>query len=54
MEGKCACIKITETDEGYRIDVTGKEFKEMFACCFQPTKAEKDSKSGCCAEGEKE
>jgi len=33
MEKDCGNIKVTETDDGYRIDITGKDLKEAIGCC---------------------
>ncbi len=32
MEKEMGQIKFTETDDGFRVDVTGKTFKEAFSC----------------------
>lgn len=29
-------ITVIETDEGFRIEVTGKDLKECFSCCCMP------------------
>ncbi len=49
MEKQCGQFKITETDDGYRIDVKGKNLKEMFSCCASMFDQEEESKSTCCA-----
>jgi hypothetical protein len=42
-------IKFVETDEGFRIEVTGKDLKEWFSCCCMPALGvAKQSKSECC------
>jgi len=49
MEKECGQIKCTETDDGFRIEVTGKNLKEWFSCCCMPgLKSSKESKSECC------
>lgn len=62
MEEKCVRIKVTETEEGYRLDVKGKNLKDLLACCVkvvkdgvaedsscrEPSSGEKDDKSQCC------
>lgn len=55
MEKECGQIKCTETDDGFRIEVTGKNLKDWFSCCCMPIlKTSKEDQSGCCpAEGEK-
>ncbi|MGB2769012.1 MAG: hypothetical protein WBC88_04730 [Candidatus Zixiibacteriota bacterium] len=53
MEKEKGQIKFTETDEGFRIDVIGKDLKEWFSCCCMPMfKAAKESKPECCPPGE--
>ncbi len=32
MERECCNIKVTELDDGYRIEITGKDFKEKCNC----------------------
>jgi hypothetical protein len=54
MEKECCNIKITELDDGYRFEITGKELKEkcncleiLRNCCGQqPVAAGK--KNSCC------
>lgn len=36
MEKEKGQIKFIETDDGYRIEVKGKDLKEMFSCCCVP------------------
>ena len=36
MEKECREIRFTETDDGFRIDVTGESLKEWFSCCCVP------------------
>lgn len=46
-------ITFTETDEGFRIEVTGKDLKEWFSCCCLPMfKQAGKGKSECCPSGE--
>lgn len=53
MEKECGQIKVTETDDGFRIEVTGKSMKEWFSCCCMPMfKAAGAGKSECCPSGE--
>ncbi len=35
MEKEKANIKITETDEGIRIDIAGKSLKDLGGCCVK-------------------
>lgn len=55
MEAKCVQIKVTETEEGYRLDVKGKDLKDLLACCVKVVKDEAAEGSGCCepSSGEK-
>ena len=47
-------ISVTETDDGFRVEVTGKSLKEVFSgCCIPIVAACKDS-SGKCCESDKE
>jgi hypothetical protein len=49
MEKECGQIKITETDGGYRIDISGKNLKEMFSgCCVKVCCADEGNKGDCC------
>jgi hypothetical protein len=49
VEKECGQIKITETDSGYRIDISGKDLKEMFSrCCAQVCCADEGKKVDCC------
>jgi hypothetical protein len=36
MEKEVGKIKVTETDDGYRIEITGKDLKDKFGCCCIP------------------
>ncbi|MEW5923727.1 MAG: hypothetical protein AB1746_07050 [Candidatus Zixiibacteriota bacterium] len=55
MEKECATIKCIETDDGYRIEITGKKMKEMMACCGMPMiKIIQGDKSDCCPPEKKE
>ena len=51
MEKECCQIKVTETDEGYHIDVTGKNVKEGF-CCLPFMQNCPTMKANCCPPGE--
>ncbi len=45
MEKECCNIKFTEIEEGIRIDITGKNFKEVISrCCCTTDKSDSD----CC------
>jgi len=33
MDEKCICVKITETEEGFQINITGEKVKEIFSGC---------------------
>jgi len=48
MEKEWARVKITETDEGYRVDITGKNLKDLLACCVKVVKDEPAEGSSCC------
>ncbi|MFH1891970.1 MAG: hypothetical protein ABIK83_04730 [Candidatus Zixiibacteriota bacterium] len=49
MEKELGQVKFTETENGIRIEVTGKSLKEMYKCCCMPMVcAPKESESGCC------
>ena len=49
MAEKRTQITITETDDGFRIDVTGKKLREAFSCCCMPmVGAGMAIKSACC------
>jgi hypothetical protein len=55
MEKECCDIKVTETDEGFRIDVKGKALKEMGSCCCIPVMCvPKKGEADCCPSDEKE
>ena len=49
MEKEMGNIKFTETDDGYRIDIQGKDLKEAFGCCFPMAGMGKGMKIECCA-----
>ena len=54
MEKEIGQIKVTETDDGYRVDVKGKDLKALYpGCCLPATsccvKIEKcDDSTQCC------
>ncbi len=48
MEKEHGQIKITETDDGFRIEVTGKNLKDSFSCCMPMFGAGKAVKMDCC------
>lgn len=48
MERECARIKITRTEEGCRVDVEGKDLKNLLACCVKVVKDTSDEGSSCC------
>ena len=48
MEKEHGQIKITETDDGFRIEVTGKKLKDSFSCCMPMFGAGKTVKMDCC------
>ena len=35
MEKECCNVKVTETEDGYRIDVKGEDLKEKFETVFK-------------------
>jgi len=53
MEKEFGQVKITETETGFRIDVSGKSLKEMLCCCVPMFAACCESKSECCPGEEK-
>ena len=48
MEKEHGQIKITETDDGFRIEVTGKNLKDAFSCCMPMFAVGKVARSDCC------
>lgn len=51
MEKELGTVKFTETDDGIRIEVSGKSLKEMYKCCCMPLACaprDSDIESGCC------
>jgi hypothetical protein len=48
MEKEHGQIKFTETDDGFRIEVTGKKLKDSFSCCMPMFGAGKMVKMDCC------
>lgn len=54
MEKERGQIKIVETDDGYRIEVKGKDWKDMLSCCCLPIGiGGKGIKVECCEPEEK-
>ena len=52
MEKELGQIKFTETDGGFRVDVTGKTLKELCSCgCLQVVVKGQDGKTDCCTPG---
>ena len=47
MEACCVCVKIVPTEEGFCIEFSGKEAREMMAKC-------KEMMVSCCPEGKAE
>jgi len=49
VEKECGQVKFTETDDGFRIEVTGKKLKDMLSCCCIPfVKGAQVKASECC------
>lgn len=48
MEKELGSIKITETDDGYRIDINGKDLKKIMPCCIPIVNCDCDDGSECC------
>ena len=49
MEKQIGQIKFTETDSGYRIDVEGKDLKDLFSgCCAAFCCSDKGKDEDCC------
>ena len=49
MEKELGQVKITETDNGFRVDVTGKSLKELCSCgCLQIVGRSQGKNSDCC------
>jgi len=50
MEKDTGSFKVTETEEGFRIDVSGKALKMLFSSCDCGCNDEKETegKSSCC------
>jgi len=53
MENEKGNIKFIETDDGYRIEVKGKDLKDIISCCCVPTGEGKAVKVECCQPEEK-
>jgi len=53
MEKEKGQIRIVETDDGYRIEIKGKDLKEMMSCCCMPMVGTgRAFKVECCEPGE--
>ncbi|UCC44924.1 MAG: hypothetical protein JSU65_03095 [Candidatus Zixiibacteriota bacterium] len=52
MEKELGSVKFTETDDGFRIEVTGKTLKEMMSGCCMPFGFMNVGKDGCCGPSE--
>lgn len=53
MEKERGQVKFIETDDGFRIEVTGKSLKDAFSCCCMPMFGTGQmSKVECCPPGE--
>lgn len=53
MEKEIGQVKFTETENGFRIEVTGKSISEMLKCCCMPIVcAPGGGVSGCCKPAE--
>ena len=49
MEKEIGQVKIIETDNGLRVDVTGKSLNELLSCCcLQVAGANPAKRSDCC------
>ena len=49
MEKELGQVKITETDNGFRVDVIGKSLKELCSCCcLQVGGISQGKNSDCC------
>lgn len=54
MEKEVGHVRVVETDDGLRIEVKGKQLKEMFSCCCLPICCADDKhRSECCPEEKK-
>ena len=50
MKEKQTQITLTESEDGFRIEVEGKSLKEMFSCCCLPLVAGRgEFKTDCCS-----
>jgi regulation of enolase protein 1 (concanavalin A-like superfamily) len=50
MNEKQTQITLTESENGFRIEVKGKSLKEMFSCCCLPLVAcRSEVKTDCCS-----
>lgn len=52
MEKEFGQVKITETDDGYKIEVSGKKLKDAMCCCMPLIASCRPSKADCCPPGE--
>ena len=48
MEKEFGQVKITETDDGYKIEVSGKKLKDAMGCCMPMMAVCRPSSSECC------
>ena len=54
MEKECCNVKVTETEDGFRIDVKGEGLKEKFETVFKNCCGDEMKKKGfqfCCGSG---
>ena len=54
MEKEQGQVKFTETEDGFRVDVTGKTLKEAFSCGCLPFAAMQDCNDSSCYTPKKE
>jgi hypothetical protein len=50
MDGKPGQITFTETEDGFRVEVTGRQLKDMLRCCT-PVLSDGGVANVCCAAG---
>lgn len=48
MEKEIGSIKFTETDSGYRIDINGKDLKNLMPCCLPLAGCDDTKDATCC------